>query len=351
MTRIGPLSLAAVAVSLFGCSISGPTSVATGRSAYNRIINKTEDEQILSLIVRERYDETFGLLAVSSVTSSIKTTVRAASEFGIGPISHYDGNLVPLTAGFAYEENPTISYVPLAGPSFLQRALEPMSLHDTYLMARASQDCTKMFQFMVRRLNGLANAIPGHIAPSPEFLAAGTAFEALHRNGSTELVRSEDDTYYVALVNYTGHENSVREFLDAVDLKAVPIDGEPILLPMEMGLGKVPGRLVIETRSVIDLIRAIGDSIEVPKAHLDSGIVASVPISRTPHRTFLHIHSSPSAPSNASVATKHRGYWFYVSLNDTQSKRAFVLLRTLIGIRLSDPSISSRVPALTIPVN
>ena len=119
MTRIGSLSLAAVAISFAGCSLSGPTSVATGRSAYNLIINKTEDEQILNLVVRERYDETYGLLAVSSVTSSIKTTVRAASELGFGPTSNYDGNLVPLTIGAAYEENPTISYVPLAGEAFL----------------------------------------------------------------------------------------------------------------------------------------------------------------------------------------------------------------------------------------
>ncbi|MEC7582848.1 MAG: hypothetical protein VYE77_00890 [Planctomycetota bacterium] len=351
MTRIGSLTLAAVAISLAGCSITGPSSVATGRSAYNRIINKTEDEQILSLIVHERYDETYGLLAVSSVTSSIKTTVRAASELGFGPTSNYDGNLVPLTIGAAYEENPTISYVPLAGEAFLQRALEPMSLHDTYLMARASQDCTKMFQFMVRRLNGLANAIPGHMGPSPGFLRAGLAFETLHRQGSTELVRSEEDIYYIALLNYTGHEDDIREFLEAVSLQDVEVTGQPILLPLQMGLGKVPGHLVIETRSVIDLVRAIGDAIEIPAAHLESGVVEAIPPSRVAHSRFLNIRSSKRPPTNASVATKHRGYWFYISLDDTQSKRAFVLLRTLIGIRLSDPTIPSRAPALTIPVN
>ena len=351
MTRIGPISLTAIALLHVGCSLTGPTSVATGRSAYNQIINKTEDEQILNLIVRERYNETFGLLAVASVTSSISTTSKLGSDFGFGATSNYAGNLVPLSAGFAYEESPTIAYVPLAGEEFLQRALEPMSLHDTYLMARASQNCTTMLQFMVRRLNGLANSIPGHRAPSEEFTNAALAFQRLHHNGSTEIIRAGDDNYYLALLGYTGHEDLVEDFLKTVDLTAQPITGEPILVPLQIGLGKIPGQLVLETRSVIDLIRAIGDSIEVPTKHLDEGIVAPSANTHDELHSFLRIHSSKEPPTKASVATKHRGYWFYINLNDTQSKRAFVLLRTLIGIRLSDPSVSSRTPALTIPVN
>ena len=87
--------LCTAALWLSACSITGPTSVATGRSAYNAIINQTDDEQFLSMMVRQRYDETFGMLAVSSVTSSISSSAAVASDLGVGPRWWYEGSLVP----------------------------------------------------------------------------------------------------------------------------------------------------------------------------------------------------------------------------------------------------------------
>jgi hypothetical protein len=50
----------------------GPAPVRNGRSAYNAVINQTEDEKILSILVRKRSDETFGMLTVSNVTASLR---------------------------------------------------------------------------------------------------------------------------------------------------------------------------------------------------------------------------------------------------------------------------------------
>ena len=44
---------------LCGCATVGPVSIAAGRGAYAEVINRTEDEQILNVVVRQRYDETF----------------------------------------------------------------------------------------------------------------------------------------------------------------------------------------------------------------------------------------------------------------------------------------------------
>ncbi len=52
-----------------GCSALGPRTLSSGRSVYNEVLNRTANEQILQMIVRMRYGETFGFLQVASVTA------------------------------------------------------------------------------------------------------------------------------------------------------------------------------------------------------------------------------------------------------------------------------------------
>jgi hypothetical protein len=49
-----------------GCALVGPASIRGGRAAYNDAIVATHNQQVLAMIVRMRYGETSGLLAVSS---------------------------------------------------------------------------------------------------------------------------------------------------------------------------------------------------------------------------------------------------------------------------------------------
>src|SRR5687767_9200773 len=104
LARLSPLALASFGMLLCGCAVVGPASISNGRSAYNAVINRTEDEQVLSMIVHKRYDETFGMLVVSNVTASLRTSAKVGANAGVGPESGYAGNLVPLSAEATYEE-------------------------------------------------------------------------------------------------------------------------------------------------------------------------------------------------------------------------------------------------------
>ena len=115
--------LVAAVLCLCGCATVGPQSITAGRGVYADVINRTEDEQILNVIVRLRYDETFGMMSVASVTANLRFSAQATTNIGVGDSDNYTGNLVPLSAGVAYEENPTISYVPLSGEDFMRRML------------------------------------------------------------------------------------------------------------------------------------------------------------------------------------------------------------------------------------
>jgi hypothetical protein len=65
---------------LVGCHVVGPASLNSGRPAYNAAINRTNDEQMLMGLVRLRYGEAVGLLAVTSVTANLRFRATAGTE-------------------------------------------------------------------------------------------------------------------------------------------------------------------------------------------------------------------------------------------------------------------------------
>ena len=68
---------------LAGCQMLGPTAVGVGRGAYNDVIARSGSEQTLGLIVRLRYADPVGLLAVSSVTASLKFNAQAKMRWAL----------------------------------------------------------------------------------------------------------------------------------------------------------------------------------------------------------------------------------------------------------------------------
>ena len=113
---------------LSGCAIVGPSSISKGRADYNEAINKTENEQMLLTIVKACYGETSSLLAVSGVAANVRFSTRAGVQAGFGSGDNYEGNLVPFSGGLVYEENPTITYVPVQGEEYFRQLLSPVSL-------------------------------------------------------------------------------------------------------------------------------------------------------------------------------------------------------------------------------
>jgi hypothetical protein len=102
----------------------------------------------------------------------------------------------------------------------------------------------------------------------------------------------------------------------------------------------------VQTRSAYEVLRALGDGIEIPPAHLEAGIVEP----RTPAIRLITIRSSQKRPENATVRIRFRDWWFYIDATDTQSKQVFLFLKTFIGMRLADPGAAQQAPLITIPV-
>lgn len=336
---------------LCGCNLAGPVSLGGGRSAYNRIVNQTEDEQLLSAIVRHRYDETFGLLAVTSITANIRLSSSVGVNAGIGPRSSFEGNLVPLSAGVAYEENPTISYVPVRGEEFVERMLAPLTADQALLLSRMSTPQCEPLRLLIRRVNGKANPLFASGDTGQGFARFVELFVQLREKGTLDIVRLSTGEYELLFHDLdTAQASEAEELLSAIGVtRPVPTSGE-LRIPLRFFVGaSAEDGVEVETPTALEVLRAAALGVDIPPSHLADGIARPITVT-TDARWPLIVHTSQERPAHGYVSVSYRGYWYSVDERDIASKQAFVLLRTLVGLRLDAQSANQQAPVLTVPV-
>ena len=352
--RLVALCVVPLVSSVTGCIVAGPASIAAGRGVYNEVINRTEDEQLLNMIVRERYSATYGRLGVASVTASIRASAKVGAQFGLSRTvkEDYDGNLVPLAAGVAYEENPTISYIPLGGEEFVQRLVSPLSMEESLLMQRYARHWGRGYMKIgIRSINGIRNPRPPAVGKeSVMFDRVVHLWQQLSLAGVLVVARDPNgDFKAVFVVDDAEHGKVLEELLELAKISKRPSGGR-LVLPVGVAVeGWSEDAFIFETLSVLDVLRTAGACIEIPAPHLEAGVVE--PREGKTGRGFMCIRTSRVHPDGeGTVAIRYRGWWYYVDDADPKSKRAFLTLRMLVGLRLHKPSHDQVAPVLTIPV-
>lgn len=342
------LALALAPLLASGCQSLGAEALVTGRAAYNEVITRSGDEQLLALLVRDRYDESFGLLRVASVTAQVNVGASADVNVPVGPLDNFAENLVPFAAGASYSESPTISYVPLSGEALMTRLVAPVSLDKAVVLQRFDREPGQAFRLLVRRANGHANALHPGQQPSESFQRLIRLLVALP-TGSCDLV-SHGNGHALLLRDGPEQRATVSELVELLGLTAFRGRTGDLLVPVRTGFGAPPDgdALVLETRSILDVLRCAGAGIEVPAEHLSAGLAAPAP--GPGGEAALRIRCSESRPADAAVAVRHRGWWFSIDAADTASKRAFVQLRALVGMGLDTEGGGANAPVLTLPV-
>ena len=344
-------------LSLGGCQMLGPTALGVGRGAYNDVIARTGSEQTLGLIVRLRYSDPIGLLTVSAVTAGLKFSAESKSEAGFGPRSNYAGNLVPFSASIGYEDSPTISYTPVDGQAFLREWLMPLSMETLALVLQVGPG-SAVIALMVERMNRLRSGAGTTVEESNAFNRAATLLTQFRERGMASWAEQSGNAgrYELIISNYSpAHVVDVEELLRVLDLHGDPAHESTIRIPVLIGIRdeKFDG-LAIQTRSVAVIMRDAAASVDVPREHVEEGIVeaiAAAPGILTAADPSLRIRSSRNAPERANVAVHHRGWWYYVDDTDLASKRTFLQIQMLFLTRLSEAARGTQTtPVLTIPV-
>lgn len=338
-----------------GCSTVGPRSISAGRLKYVEAINRTEDEQILLSIVKGRYGETSSLLTVNGVAASMRFRADLGIEAGFPGVGDTGEDL--LIGGVAYEENPTITYTPVQGERYTQQLLAPLPLNLLMMTLRSATARDRLFTLLVSRINDLRN--PGFLdspetEPDPRFIRFNELLAKLRGTDIVQVFSSpKEKTEFDLLVSgYSpAHSDEVVELMALLDLPPPEDLGADIVIPIHFGVTPAQSRMIaIMTRSTFDLLEILRAAVEVPQEHVQAGLAVTYPPLGLPGQG-IRIQSSKNKPPGHSPAVQFRGYWFYISENDLDSKAGFSVLRTLWSICMARSTDESKVPVLTIPVN
>jgi hypothetical protein len=340
-----------------GCAVAGTTAIRNGRAAYNEAMVATNNEQLLAMIVRMRYQEPYGLLAVASITANVRIQASVGAQFGVGPESNYSGNLVPLSAGALYEENPTISYTPVEGQQYLRQMLSPLPLDFAVLLLSALGDSPRTMTLLIKEINGIRNpefVTDPSAAADDRFAQVAELFASLHRRGSLTWTQEPGETDAFTLLLRGEGADYVQEVTQLHELLGLEKPRRPeeiFTVRVVLGVG-VPEADFIElrTRSVYDLFQIAAAAVDVPAEHLESGMAP--PLSpRGPAAAQIHIRRSAGRPSNAMAAVEHHGWWYSIDSTDGQSKETFRILEAIVTARIADTVDRSAMPVLTVPVS
>jgi hypothetical protein len=342
---------------LAACTVAGPAAIRNGRMTYNQAINETSNQQMLMAVIHNRYEETSNLLAVSSVTANVRVRASTSIQLGVGDRDNYEGNLVPLTVGGIYEENPTISYVPVAGAQYATQIFSPVPLSVMARLTGSLVDPGYVYTALISRVNGIQNH---------DFLLSPTTADARFErfvSVITKLTRAnclqwaadpeKTDRFFLVIDHYAqAYRADVKEFHAVLGLAESGVDGSRVIVPVFQGLDDPDSDgISMTTRSVGDLVEILSASVEVPPEDDHNGVVAEFPSPGLVGQK-LRILFSESRPGSASVSVPYRGGWFYIDETDQATKRFFRLLSSLWSVTIAESASRSRgTPVLTVPVS
>lgn len=339
---------------LTGCATLGPRSITAGRMAYAEAINQTQDEQILLSIVKGRYGESSTLLAVNGVAANLSFQAEAGIEAGFSGAGDVGEDL--LIGGIAYEENPTITYVPVQGEDYVREIMTPVPLDLLFLMVRSSSSSPEVMMLLVSRINGIRNPdflTDSETQPDVRFKRLVELFSELTRNGTMELVQSTDDTAVFDIWLAPLTEKDIADTGELMDLLGLPKENRgagKMVIPVYFGIrADESWRVGITTRSTYNLAEIMRAAVEVPEEHANAGLAIDYP-NPGPACKGIRIQSSSGKPKGRSLAVQYRGYWFWIDESDLETKAVFRFMRSLWSMSIAGATNHASGPVLTLPV-
>lgn len=105
--------------------------------------------------------------------------------------------------------------------------------------------------------------------------------------------------------------------------------------------------VVLNSRSVLQILQAIGSYVEVREEHVRRGLaVQAFQLEALSQGNVGRIHSGPNRPG-AYAAVQYLGQWFWVDGSDWQAKRA--LTTVVFFFTLKDTGAPELLLLVTIP--
>ena len=342
---------------LGACQI--PTRVSMegegGRTSYNVAIQMTNSQQMLLNLVRLRYADSPLFLDVSSITT--QSTVRS----GLSPLFKIPGfteeHPFQLGADVSWQDQPTITYMPLEGQAFATRLLRPIDLRTIQLLCYSGWDIDRVFWMMIQNFQELWNdpdATDVSLPNSQRFSEVSHLLRHFQKRGELQLgvqvsqskEKELDEKSLQLAFPVDGVEGNRLAELIRCDQK---INGR-FIKNIELGFTD-SGRMGVIPRSIFSCMAYLSRGVQVPDEHIERGLV-HMPCHEEDWSAVFHdliaVRWSRFPPKNCYVFVQYRGFWFYIDDSDIHSKKTFGLLLQLYNLNANDAK--NRGPILTLPL-
>lgn len=354
---------------LSGCTSIGAKKLPEDRFNYNAAIVQSRNEQMLLNLVRLRYVEIPDFLRVSSVI----TSYSYQGNIGVGT-TQAEGNSVPDLfrgdANLSYSQQPTITYIPLAGQEFALRMFRPIPVNALFTLGDADWQVDILLQIMLQRINDVENMSfaqlpsPGQMDEVQRFQREMEKLKRFQRvlkrlillldNQALEVYQArqmEDERQPSLTVRFKRDlPANIQALSDELrhELNLDP-DIDDFVITERM-MRREADEITIKSRSLMSVMSFLSRGIDVPKQDRDDGrVVALPPMVREEILALLplHVHTQKQRPQDPYVAVRYRNDWFYIDHSDIKSKRTFAAM--LVLFQLAAPTARGVAPVLTLP--
>jgi hypothetical protein len=395
----------AVCAGAGGCL--GPNAVRYTRLKYNEVVRDTNDQQLLTNIVRLRYADSPIFIDLPNITSQFEIS-------GVGGYLGGYGNQTPRRASLgngqlSMRDTPTLSYHPREGREIAQSLLNPLT-PDLFSIVNAGANIEQLLLMTVNDMNDVPNASRATVLTprvpddNTEFIRGIRILTSLRDRDATELAFGRHEETEAAsepiprsavsgrdLIN-AAHDGYVfrdkgdgrvtvykrerdlylrirPEFVDSPEMHEIAR-----IFKLRPGLDKyrikpelsqqeqdqLPDPLGNDTiymnmRSVLQIMTFLSKGVCVPEEHVRAGVVPMTPgpdgrpfdWTRIMQGNFF-VNSQKHRPRDAEVAIQYRGYWFFIASNDVNSRAVLAILEMLFALQESgDKTVG---PLLTLPL-
>jgi len=342
------ISLMAAGTLLTGCKSIGPASIDYSRTGFNEAIQRTDAQQLLLNIVRQRYNDPVMFLEVTAVSSSMSRSgnLNLSGFFptGFGAKESYNGGL-----GGSLTESPLIFYAPNTGEKFVRQILTPIDLKTISLLLQSGWSIERVLLIAADSINGLRNNVAG----DNEYPVLAKQLRNLQRSNrlAFAIERDANGLDVLAMIPTPGTVNE-KPYQEACRILNLRADGRPIKVQLGLGDPSVQSATVLlATRSLYSSFYFLGNGVIASSRDLEEGIAQNRSIAGSifdPDKGDLfRVKSSKGEPERAAVKVRYRDEWFYVGESDQDSRTTFALMSMLLMLQGGDVNRMSPLVSLS----
>ena len=365
---------------LASCISIGPGRVHMDRGTYNNIVRETDQEQLLTNIVRQRYLEVTQYIQVASLTASYSLSQSLAGNVSAttAPTS-WTSSLSPTVS---YSDTPTISYIPLSNIEFAKSLMSPVSMNDFLLLAHAGgYDHAMLYSLFFEQIGDVNSDLlhkegreyitPGYI----KFHQITETITKLYRQGAfltpSPVVFEKN---LGCLLSFKNNQQNSADALKLQKLLNIPLHSKEIVFLEHSLLGELendngvavlsaiknqPENVVfVRLRSVYAMLSIVSRGVLIPCQDKNANLTREVFNQdgsrydwRHLGRRMLIVHASDKEPREETlVRIRSHNHWFYIKASDQMSKDTFDALLRILTLTSAVAASTNSMPVLTIPV-